>query len=149
MTLKTKIIKIGDFDINIIQFNALEALKLRKDLIDEFGSKLNSNVSLENSFGIVKGFATILYGISGELLMKLFKNCAAIDVGELNNQNNFNTVFENNLDGTIELAMEVLDFNGFFSRRIISIIVKKIPMLTPMEEAITQALLTLSEAKNN
>ena len=51
--------------------------------------------------------------------MKLFKNCSAIDVGELNNQTNFNKVFENNLDGTIELAMEVLDFNGFFSLNIL------------------------------
>jgi 2C-methyl-D-erythritol 2,4-cyclodiphosphate synthase len=78
--------------------------------------------------------------------MKLFKNCSAIDVGELNNQTNFNKVFENNLDGTIELAMEVLDFNGFFSLNILTILVKKIPMLAPMEESIQQAL---SEMKKN
>ena len=36
MALKTKTIKIGEFDINIIQFNALEALKLRKDLFLQY-----------------------------------------------------------------------------------------------------------------
>jgi len=146
MALKTKTIKIGEFDINIIQFNALEALKLRKDLFDGVKNQLDSDVALENSTGVIKGIATILYGIPGELLMKLFKNCSAIDVGELNNQTNFNKVFENNLDGTIELAMEVLDFNGFFSLNILTILVKKITMLAPMEESIQQAL---SEMKKN
>lgn len=145
MALKTKTIKIGEFDINIIQFNALEALKLRKELIESVKKQVG-DVSLEETSNILKGIAGLIYEIPGELLMKLFKNCSAIDIGGLNNQTNFNKVFENNLDGTIELAMEVLDFNGFFSLNILSILVKKIPMLAPMEEAIQQAL---SEVKKN
>lgn len=145
MALKTKTIKIGEFDINIIQFNALEALKLRKELIESVKKQVG-DVSLEETSNILKGIAGLIYEIPGELFMKLFKNCSAIDVGGLNNQTNFNKVFENNLDGTIELAMEVLDFNGFFSLNILSILVKKIPMLAPMEEAIQQAL---SEVKKN
>lgn len=145
MALKTKTIKIGEFDINIIQFNALEALKLRKELIESVKKQVG-DVSLEETSNILKGIAGLIYEIPGELLMKLFKNCSAIDIGGLNNQTNFNKVFENNLDGTIELAMEVLDFNGFFSLNILSILVKKIPMLAPMEEAIQQAL---SEMKKN
>jgi len=140
MALKTKNIRIGEFDIIITQFNALEALKLRKDLFDGVKNQLDSDVALEGGIGVIKGIATIFYGIPGELLMKLFNNCSAIDVGGLNNQSNFNEVFENNLDGTIELAMEVLDLNGFFSLNILTVLVKKIPMLAPMEETIRAAL---------
>lgn len=138
MALKTKIVKIGDFDINIIQFNAIESLKLRKELVETVKKQMGD--SLEESSAILKTIAGLIYEIPTELFMKLFKNCSAIEVGELSNQNNFNTVFENNLDGPVELVIEILEFNGFFSLNLLSTLGKKIPMLAPMEEGIQRAL---------
>jgi len=145
MALKTKTIKIGEYDINIIQFNAFQALKLRKELVESVKKQVG-DISLDESASILKSVAGLIYEIPGELFMKLFKNCSAIEIGQLSVESNFNSVFENNLDGTIELAMEVLDFNGFFSLNILSTLAKKIPMLAPMEEAMRQSL---GEMKNN
>ena len=141
MALKTKSVKIGEYEVNIIQFNAFEALKLRKELIESVKKQVGDDISFgENSANILKAVAGLVYEIPSEMFLKLFKNCSAIDIGGLDNQKAFNEVFENKLDGPIELAMEVLDHNGFFSRNIVSILVKKIPMLAPMETAIMEAL---------
>jgi hypothetical protein len=141
MALKTNSVKIGEYEINIIQFNALEALKLRKELIESVKKQVGDDISFgENSANILKAVAGLVYEIPSEMFLKLFKNCSALDVGGLDNQTNFNKVFEDNLDGPIELAMEVLDINGFFSLNIVSILVKKIPILAPMEAAIMEAL---------
>ena len=62
MALKTKTIKIGEFDINIIQFNALEALKLRKELVESVKKQVG-DVSLEETSNILKGIAGLIYEI--------------------------------------------------------------------------------------
>lgn len=141
MAIKTKEIKIGDHTVSILQFNALEALKLRKELVGAIKKQVG-DISLggDNVASIVKGVAGLVYEVPAEMYMDLFKNCSALGTGGLGNQENFNSVFEGNLDGATELAMEVLDFNGFFSLSIISVIAKKVPMLKPMEDAIKQAL---------
>lgn len=136
--LKTKAIKIGDIDINMIQFGAIEALNLRKELVENIKKQVGT--SEMDASSIVKAVTGLIYEIPVELLLKLFKNCSAIDVGGLDNKNNFEKVFNDNLDGSIELALEVLDFNGFFTLNILSILTKKIPMLAPMEKAIKEAL---------
>lgn len=141
MSIQTKSINIGEYEVTIIQFNAFEALKLRKDLVAAVKKQVG-DVSLgeDNAASIIKGIAGLIYEIPAEMFLKLFKNCSALEVGGLNTEANFNTVFNSNLDGATELAMEVLDLNGFFSLNIISVLVKKIPMLAPMEDAIKQAL---------
>jgi len=141
MALKTKTVQIGKNQINIIQFNAFEALKLRKELIESIKKQVGDDISFgENSANILKAVAGLVYEIPSEIFLKLFKNCSAMEIGGLDNQKAFNAVFEDNLDGPIELAIEVLEHNGFFSLNIISILVKKIPMLAPMETAIMEAL---------
>lgn len=140
--LNTKSITIGkddnQFEINIIQFSAIEALNLRKVLVETVKKQMGS-IS-ENQADIFKAVAGLIYEIPVELLFKLFKNCSAMEIGGLDNKENFNKVFANNLDGTIQLAMEVLDFNGFFTLNIISILSNKIPMLAPMEKALMESL---------
>ena len=136
--LKTKQVEICNHLINIIQFNAFEALHLRKELVSNLKKELG-DVSAD-PVGIIKAITSLIYEISPEFLLKLFKNCSAIDIGELSNKSNFEKVFSENLDGTTELAMEVLDLNGFFTLNIISVMAKKIPMLAPMETAIMKTL---------
>jgi hypothetical protein len=138
MTIGTKTVNIGENEITIIQFGAIEALGLRKQLAESVKMQLG-NVSAE-PVDMIKAIAGLVYEIPVDLLMKLFKNCSAIDIGALNTKENFEKVFNNNLDGVIELALEVLDFNGFFTLNIISILAKKIPMLVPMESAIKETL---------
>lgn len=146
MAIKTKVIKIGEYDVTIIQFNALKALKLRKELVESIKRQVGDNISFgEDSGSILKAVAGLVYEIPEVMFLKLFKNCSANGIG-LNNEDNFNNIFSDNLDGPIELAMEVLDFNGFFSLNIVSVLVKKIPVLAPMEDAIKQAL---SDAKKS
>jgi len=140
MAIKTKSVKIGEHEVTIIQFNALEALKLRKELVESVKRQVGNDVSFgEDSGAILKAVAGLVYEIPEDTFLKLFKNCSANGIG-LDNSDNFNTVFSDNLDGPIELAMEVLDMNGFFSLNIVSILVKKIPMLAPMEEGLKQFL---------
>jgi hypothetical protein len=136
MPLKTKNIKIGEFDINIIQFNALEAIKLRKELVYSV-KKQAGNISGDTN-DILKGIAGLIYEMPSDLYMKLFKNCSAGEIGELSKESNFNEVFNSNLDGIHELAIEVLDFNGFFSLKLLSILTKKFPILAPFQETIQQ-----------
>lgn len=143
--LNTKSVKIGNFDINIIQFSPFDALNLRKDLVAIAKKELSA--ADESSAGIVKAIASLIYEIPPEFLMRLFKNCSAVDAGGLAEKANFDKVFADNLDGTTELAMEVLDFNGFFSLSIISVLAKKIPMLAPMETAILKTLEDLKVKK--
>ena len=144
MALKTKTIKIGEFDINIIQFNALETLKLRNGLVEKIKELTNSNSSIDAS-GMVKSIVSLMYQIPGNLYMKLFKNCSAIEIGALNNEDNFNNAFNNNLDGITELAIEVLEFNGFFSLRFIEILKKKIPVINPIIDSIQLSLEEMKE----
>lgn len=136
--LDTKQVQIGDHLITIIQFNAFEALNLRKELVSNLKKELG-DVSAD-PVGIIKAISSLVYEISPEFLLKLFKNCSAMEIGELSNKGNFEKVFTANLDGTTELAMEVLDLNGFFTLNIISVIAKKIPMLAPMESAILKTM---------
>jgi hypothetical protein len=144
MALKTKTIKIGEFDINIIQFNALETLKLRNELVEKIKELTNSNSSIDAS-GMVKSIVSLMYQIPGNLYMKLFKNCSAIEIGALDNEDNFNNAFNNNLDGITELAIEVLEFNGFFSLRFIEILKKKIPVINPIIDSIQLSLEEMKE----
>ncbi len=138
MTINTKSVIIGEHEITIVQFRAIEALGLRKQLAESIKIQLG-NVSTEPA-DMIKAIAGLIYEIPVDLLIKLFKNCSAIEIGALNNKDNFEKVFNNNLDGPIELALEVLDFNGFFTINIISVLAKKIPMLAPMEVAIKESI---------
>lgn len=145
MALKTKTIKIGKFDINIIEFSALEGIALRSEVVKKIKELSKDNSSMDKSI-IIESIVGLLYEIPGELYMKLFKNCSALDIGELSDKNNFNSVFEGNIDGINELAIEVLNFNGFFSLRFIEILKKKIPGIAPIIDHIMQAL---EETKKN
>ena len=143
MTINTKSVIIGEHDITIIQFGAVEALGLRKQLAESVKIQLG-NISSEPG-DMIKAIAGLIYELPVDLLMKLFKNCSAIEIGALNNKDNFEKVFNNNLDGVIELALEVLEFNGFFTLNIISVLAKKIPILAPMESAIKEALMNMKK----
>jgi len=140
MGIKTKAIKIGNKEVTIIQFDALEALKLRKDLVGSVKGQLGDSVSLGNGYGdILKAVASLIYEIPEDMFIKLFKNCSAEGLG-LGDAEHFNNFFSDNLDGPLELAMEVLELNGFFSLNTLSLITKRVPMLAPMGEAIKQFL---------
>lgn len=138
MALKTKTTKIGKFEINIIQFNALEAIAIRKKIVSAVKEQMG-DISLDDSANILKAIAGLFYEMPPEVFLELFKNCAAADFGALDNKESFNSVFEGNLDGPLELALEVLDFNGFFTPDIISKLSKKVPMLKPVEEMMKKA----------
>tara|TARA_R110000782_G_scaffold54249_2_gene114805 strand:+ start:584 stop:1039 length:456 start_codon:yes stop_codon:yes gene_type:complete len=135
MALKTKEIKIGEFNINIIQFSAIESLRLRKELVENVKKQIG-DVSLDDTANLLKSIAGLIYEIPSELFLKLFKNCSAVGLGGLNSEDTFNKVFENNLDGTIELVLEILEFNGFFSLGILSTLGEKIPALAPVQASI-------------
>jgi hypothetical protein len=140
---QTKTIKIGEFDINLIQFEPFTALSLRKKIVESFKANLNQtgdNIGTKELLSLFSGF---IYEIKPELLLELFKNCSAIGTGALDNMANFNKVFVGNLDGCIELALEVLEFNGFFTLSTISTISKKIPMLAPFEKAMLEMVKTV------
>lgn len=141
--LNTKTIKIGNFDINIIQFGAMEAISLRKELVEGIKKQMSSSSEELNAAAMVSLISAMVYEIPAELLLKIFKNCSAIDVGQLNNKENFDKVFTSNLDGAIELALEVMELNGFFSLNTISVICKKIPMLAPMEKVVLETFKNL------
>jgi hypothetical protein len=145
MTIGTKTVNIGEHEVTIVQFGAIEALGLRKQLAENIKIQLG-NVSAEPA-DMIKAISGLIYEIPVDLLMKLFKNCSAIEIGALNTKENFEKVFNNNLDGVIELALEVLDFNGFFTLNIISVLAKKIPMLAPMEVAIKESIEKMNQTQ--
>lgn len=136
-TKLTKQVKIGDKEITMTRFDVLKALKLRGEIV--FIAKNNlDNFDKNSEANMISSLASIIYQIPADLLMKLFENCACIDIGQLSNEENFKKCFSDNIDGPLELALEVLEFNGFFTTNTISIICKKIPILAPMEEALLQ-----------
>lgn len=143
MSINTKQITIGNHQITITQFGAIESLNLRKELSEHVKNQLG--IISSQPVDMIKGLAALVYEISPNLLLKLFKNCSAIDIGGLGNIVNFEKVFSSNLDGTIELALEVLELNGFFTLNIISILSKKFPMLTPMESAIRESIMKVNQ----
>lgn len=145
MAINTKTVNIGEHEVTIVQFGAVEALGLRKQLAENIKIQLG-NVSAEPA-DMIKAIAGLIYEIPVDLLMKLFKNCSAIEIGALNTKDNFEKVFNDNLDGVIELALEVLEFNGFFTLNIISVLAKKIPMLAPMEVAIKESIEKMNQTQ--
>ncbi len=135
--MKTTIKKINGFDVNIIQFSALKALSIRKELVKSLKEQIgNIDISGQDPASLLKGLVGVLYELPPELLLKLFENCSA--EGALSDEKNFNRVFENNIDATTELAIEVLEFNGFFSLNIISTLADKVPALAPLKEMINK-----------
>ena len=143
--LKSKVVKIGDLDVTIIQFSAYDAVTLRKELVSVFKQNLPSSDKL-GAKEIIHFAAGLIYEIPVALQLELFKNCSAIGIGQISDKNAYNKVFENNLDGTVALALEVLELNGFFTLSTISIISQKIPMLAPMEAALKDALTNLKSS---
>lgn len=141
--LNTKTIKIGESDVNIIQFGAMEAIAIRKELVEAIKKQLSSSGEELNAAAMISLVSAMIYEIPAELLLKLFKNCSAVGFGQLNNKENFDKVFTSNLDGAIELALEVMELNGFFSLNTISVICKKIPMLAPMEKVVLETFKNL------
>ena len=145
MAIKQKTIKIGDKEkgnekvIVINQFRALEAIEIRSQLVKKI-KDLTADSSLNDSSSVLKAISSIMYEIPEDILMKLFKNCSAEGIGGLNDPSHFNDTFDNNLDGTFELTIEVLNFNGFFSLNFMKILKKKIPKLAPMIDQILEGL---------
>lgn len=134
MALGSKTVKIGKVDVNIIQFNAIEVMTIRKELVHSIKQQVG-NID-KSEAGIISALASVLYELDPKMLMNLFQKCSAVGSGALSEEANFLETFNENVDGALELALEVLDYNGFFTRNTISIICKKIPFLAPMEKAL-------------
>lgn len=141
--LKSKTIKIGEMDVNIVQLDAFEVLNIRKELVGFLKSQIGDDIS--GTTGIIKALASLIYELPAEFYLKLFKNCSALDIGELSNRDNFKKAFNDNLDGVTELAAEVLNFNGFFTLNTISVLAKKFPILAPMESAVSDLTSSLKK----
>jgi len=146
MALGTRTTKIGKVEVIIIQFNAIEVMTIRKELVNSIKKQVGTIDKSEA--GIISALASMIYEIDPNMLMKLFKNCSAIGSGALSEEENFLAAFNENVDGAMELALEVLDYNGFFTLNTISIICKKIPALAPMEKMLLGMMQDLKAKKS-
>jgi len=135
MALKTKDITVGEHKITITQFPALKAYAVRMKLVSYVKTLLQNNVEELNLAFAVQALASVIYELPQEILLELFKNCSAEKVGGLGEDDNFNVIFNDNLDGIIEVALEVIDLNGFFTKATLELVAKKIPMLKPVLQA--------------
>lgn len=125
MSLESKTIKINDDKVVIKHFEAIEVLRLRMELINFL--KQNVSESMD-----VKDIISIIFIIESDMYFKMFKNCEVEGIGSLGEEANFNQFFKGRIDSCSELLLEVINFNGFFTKGlIINMInrVKNIPLL--------------------
>jgi hypothetical protein len=131
--IKQKDIAIKESAITITQFNPLEVIALRGEISSFIKKQLpdSENLNIKTAISLA---LSIVYEMPQELMLKLFKNCSCVEIGGLHIKENVNKAFQNNPDGILELVLEVLDFNGFFTLSTLEMILDKFPMLQPVKE---------------
>jgi hypothetical protein len=143
--LNQKDLEIKEKKITITQFSVLESLYIRAEVVKFIKKNMNfEEMNIKN--GIAMAISTI-YEIPEELLLKLFKNCSCFGIGGLNNKDNLNKAFENNLNGILELALEVLEFNGFFIMETISVFTTKFKILEPFHKMLQETIQSMAMEK--
>lgn len=131
-------------NITIQQFQALEVHNLRVEIVEFINKKINNT----NDFNLKNGIQlaiSMIYCLPESIILKLFKNCSIDGFGGLNSQKAINDLFTGNPDKITLLVLEVLEFNGFFTLGTILSIVKKFPILQPMESAILEMISKLKK----
>jgi len=143
--------QIGEYKIEINPFGALKALALREELATFVGSKVGS-IDTKNLASIIPSLIDLIYKIPPKLYLKLFANCYVSIPNEngivgkvvLDNEKVFDIVFANNLEGISELALEVIDYNGFFTMNTIMLLKDKLPKA--IKETVDKTLAELKKA---
>ena len=133
MALQTKQVKIADKEITIIQFNVTDAWEERGKLSKFL---IKNNISFSNQEEAVINIMGALFGVPITYIMSLLRNCSCEGLG-LNDEQHLNNVFAGNMDAILELAIEVIKFNGFFSASTLTSIEKL--MAQPTAEAETKS----------
>ncbi len=131
MALRQKTIKIGDHDITIRAFPAIEGWKLRAKLSNFVKTQLS--ISEGGMADIIKGGLSIMYEMPIELIEEVLSKCTSKTLGELKGDV-FNEVFSGNLDDVNKLVVEVIDFNNFFTKKLFISLMDKFPMLKILGE---------------
>lgn len=112
----------SNININIYKMKAMEAVALRS----EIALFLKQKVSSQN-INPVSVILEVLYILPQELLLKIFRNCNVEGSKSLGNKETFDEFFTGELDLIYAVALEVLDYNGFFTTRLWTILEKKMP----------------------
>lgn len=128
-----KIIKINDYEIEARPIPAIKALSIRNDLIEYF--KSNANFTSMDFAGIGKLMMS-LYSTPMHIVKPLFGSCTVKGVGYLSDDETINKVFEKDVDKILEVVIEVIDYNGFFTKSLFMNLVNKFPILNKAKEEV-------------
>lgn len=135
--INQKKINIGNVEVLITQFDILTAHSIRAKLVNFVKKQIqNENVDLKSFLNL---FLSLVYELPESIILELFSECQVSDIGGLDKEN-LKKSFPNNNDAILQLALEVIEFNGFFSLNTISTLVQKFPILKPLEKAVKEAL---------
>lgn len=128
-----KIITINNYEIELRPIPAIKALKIRNDLIDYF--KSNAEFDSMDFAGIGKLMMS-LYSTPMHIVKPLFESCTIKGVGYLADDETINKVFEKEIDKMLEVVIEVIDYNGFFTKSLFINLMNKFPILKKVKEEI-------------
>lgn len=129
-----KTITINDHQIEIRPIPAIKALKIRNDLL-EYG-KSNANFNSMDAAGIGKLMMS-LYSTPMHIIKPLLESCTVKGVGYLSDDETINKVFEKDVDKILEVVIEVIDYNGFFTKSLFMNLANKFPILKKAKEEIS------------
>lgn len=133
MALRQKGYKVGNKEIVIYEFPAIEGWQLRAKLSKFLGSQIS--IKEGGMSDLIKGGLSIMYEMPLELIEEILSKCMVkgVDNGELKGDT-FNQVFSGNLDEVNKLVVEVIDFNNFFTKKIFMSLMEKFPMVKILGE---------------
>jgi hypothetical protein len=136
---EVKTTKINNFDIDIHPFSAIEGLAIRSKIVNHIKSK--ADIKSGNAAELGKVAIGILYDLPLPLIKELIAKCGVkrsddFEGGLLSEDITFNKVFEGNIDAVLELLIEIVDYNGFFTKSLFTNLSEKIPTV---KKAMTMA----------
>tara|TARA_R110000868_G_scaffold156005_6_gene382689 strand:+ start:104 stop:565 length:462 start_codon:yes stop_codon:yes gene_type:complete len=118
----SKEIIVGNHNIDIHEFSAWEALKLRNEIVAHVKSKLN--IKDINPAELGKAAISLIYELPESLVKKLFAKTSN-GSGSLDNEDIFNEVFARDIDSVSLVLLEVMDYNCFFTTKFFIELMKK------------------------
>ena len=130
-----KTVTLNGNKIDIYPFSAKQGLELRNEIIDHV--KKTAVIKEDNLIEIGKVFVSLLYNLPPDLTMKLLEKSCIEGLGNLNQEEVFNQVFNEKIDSVILHILDIVEYNGFFSQNLFTELLnkaKKIPMLQKMME---------------
>lgn len=127
--LEKKEIKLNNKKITIEAFNVREGFAIRSDIVNLLVSQIDIKDAETSS--LISAIPKLLYTYPIFDNLEVFKNCKCDEDLDFTKDKDVNKFFEgdpNSLDNLMELFLEVLNVNGFFTKNTLIMLKRMFPM---------------------